>query len=141
MFSLQAKQTFSFYTKQRTGGGSLSGIKLPESISTEKLEEQPQNLKLLLLGFSSPRRSSGFFPDQCFFFPEEQGLQCLSLGSSNYLPQSKGQHHEAPSNAAEPLLSPPHPHALQIKWSRQVPPHCRTSPKKSWAIPRKLSAP
>lgn len=141
MFSLQAKQTFSFYTKQRTGGGSLSGIKLPESISTEQLEEQPQNLKLLLLGFSSPHRSSGFFPDQCFFFPGEQGLQCLSLGSSNYLLQSEGQQHEAPSNAAQPLLSLPRLHALQTKWSRQVPLHCRMSPKKSWGIPRKLSAP
>lgn len=135
------KANLSFYTKQRIGGSSLSGIKLPESISTEQLEEQPENLKLLLLSFSSPCRSSGFFPDQCFFFPGEQGLQCLSLGSRNYLLQSRGQQHEAPSNAAEPLLTPPHPHALQTKWSREVPLHCRMSPKKSFRIPRKLSAP
>lgn len=82
MFSLQAKQTFSFCTKQRTGGGSLSGIKLPENISTEWLEEQPQNLKLLLLGFSSHHRSSDFFSDQCFFFPGEQGLQCPFSGAA-----------------------------------------------------------
>lgn len=135
------KANLSFYTKQRIGGSSLSGIKLPESISTEQLEEQPENLKLLLLSFSSLCRSSGFFPDECFFFPGEQGLQCLSLGSRNYLLQSRGQQHEAPSNAAEPLLTPPHPHALHTKWSREVPPHCRMSPKKSFRIPRELSAP
>lgn len=140
MFSLQAKQTFSFCTKQRTGGGSLSGIKLPDNISTEWLEEQPQNLKLLLLGFSSHHRSSGFFSDQCFFFPGEQGLQCPFSGSSNYLIQSKGQQHKAPSNAAELLLSLPHPHALQTEWSPHVPLHCRMSPKKSWIL-RKCSAP
>lgn len=71
MFSLQAQQAFSFYTKQGTGGGSLSAIKLLESISTEQLEEQPQNLKLLLLGFFAACRSSGFLPDQCFFFTGE----------------------------------------------------------------------
>lgn len=75
------KANLSFYTKQRTGGSSLSGIKLPESISTEQLEEQPQNLKLLLLSFSSPCRSSGFFPDQSFFFPGEQGCRACPWGA------------------------------------------------------------
>lgn len=47
---------------------------MPESISTE-LEEQPENLKLLQLSCSLPRRSSGFLPHQHFGLLGEQRLQ------------------------------------------------------------------
>lgn len=89
MFSLQAQQAFFFYTKQGTGGGSLSGIKLLESISTEQLEDQPQNLKLLLLGFFSASGAQVSYLTNAFSSQEGRVCSACPWGAAPLL--SAGQ--------------------------------------------------
>lgn len=90
MFSLQAQQAFSFYTKQGAGGGSLSGIKLLESISTEQLEEQPQNLKLLLLGFFFSLQELRFLTWPMLFLHRRVGFAVSVLGEQPLLSAGQG---------------------------------------------------
>lgn len=105
MFSLQAQQAFSFCTKQGTGGGSLSGIKLLESISTEQLEKQPQNLKLLLLGFFfQPAGAQVSYLTNAFSSQESRVYSACPWGAAITFCKARGQQHEAPPNAAKSLL-------------------------------------
>lgn len=90
MFSLQAQQAFFFYTKQGIGGGSLSGIKLLESISTEQLEEQAQNLKLLLLGFFQPAGAQVSYLTNAFSSQESRVCSACPWGAAQLLSAGQG---------------------------------------------------
>lgn len=82
MFSLQAKQTFSFCTKQRTGGGSLSGIKLPENISTEQFGNSHRILNYCYWAFPRTTGAQVSFLTNAFSSQESRGCSASSWGAA-----------------------------------------------------------
>lgn len=109
MFSLQAQQPFPSILSKEQEEVAFQVLNCLRALAQGSLRNSHRILNYCYWAFSQPAEAQVSYLTNAFSSQESRVCSACPWGAAITFCRARGQQHEAPSDAARSLLSPPHP--------------------------------